>query len=75
MQKTKDFNDLIVDDLTLLDRCDRCGAQAYMRAFKDDLSLLFCGHHGKRYFPSLFAQGFLIQDETFRINKTSESSA
>ena len=33
--------------LTRQDRCDRCGAQAFVRATLpgDGLSLLFCGHH------------------------------
>lgn len=31
-------------------RCDRCGAQAYLRVFlKSGNDLLFCGNHYKRY--------------------------
>lgn len=33
-------------------RCDRCGAQAYVRALlKSGHDLLFCGHHFDRYLP------------------------
>lgn len=36
--------------LTALDRCDRCGAQAYVRVvLSGGADLLFCGHHGRQY--------------------------
>lgn len=32
--------------LDATDRCDRCGAQAYVKVIgKNDLDLLFCAHH------------------------------
>lgn len=31
--------------LTMQDRCDSCGAQAYVQAIGVPGSLLFCGHH------------------------------
>lgn len=32
--------------LDATDRCDRCGAQAYVKVIgKNSLDLLFCGHH------------------------------
>ncbi|WP_444826196.1 DUF7455 domain-containing protein, partial [Arthrobacter sp. H41] len=36
-------------ELTALDRCDRCGAQAYVRAVLQSSGgeLLFCGHHAR----------------------------
>jgi len=37
--------------LNSLDRCDRCGAQAYVRAILvSGGELLFCSHHAKEYF-------------------------
>ncbi|HVU75139.1 MAG TPA: hypothetical protein VHE83_19395 [Mycobacteriales bacterium] len=49
-------------------RCDRCGAQAYMRAvFPDGTDLLFCGHHGREYAPVLAARGVSMVDETERL--------
>ena len=36
--------------LNALDRCDRCGAQAYVRAvLLNGGELMFCAHHGKEY--------------------------
>lgn len=36
--------------LTLLDRCDRCGAAAQLRAMlPTGGELLFCGHHARRH--------------------------
>lgn len=57
-------------ELTLADRCDRCGiaSQAFAVAHKGSLELFFCGHHMREYGPALMAQGFIIQDETHRIN-------
>lgn len=34
-----------VRTLSLHDRCDRCIAQAWVKATKGELDLLFCGHH------------------------------
>jgi hypothetical protein len=37
-------------ELTILDRCDRCGADARVRVvFLSGADLLFCGHHGRRF--------------------------
>ena len=36
-------------DLTAVDRCDRCGAQAFYRAVLVSGELLFCAHHGREY--------------------------
>jgi hypothetical protein len=33
--------------LTALDRCDKCGAPAMVRATLAAGELLFCGHHGR----------------------------
>lgn len=54
------------------DRCDSCSAQAFARAImiKEDglLELLFCGHHLKKNYSGLDNQGWLIQDDTNKIN-------
>ncbi len=37
-------------ELSILDRCDRCGANARVRVvFASGTDLLFCGHHGRRF--------------------------
>ena len=60
--------------LNALDRCDRCGAQAYVRAvMANGFELLFCGHHAKKYQEGLSNVVSRIQDETDRI--TEESTA
>lgn len=60
--------------LNALDRCDRCGAQAYVRALMaNGFELLFCGHHAKKYQEGLSSAAARIQDETDRI--TEESAA
>lgn len=53
-------------DLTLLDRCDRCGAAAYVRAVKDESQLLFCGNHGRKTATKLIASGWSLDDQTHK---------
>lgn len=55
--------------LTALDRCDRCGAQAYIRAeLISGGSLLFCNHHGKEVEVKLRPQTAAWVDESARIS-------
>ena len=62
--------------LTAHDRCDRCGAQAYVRAtLPGGTDLLFCGHHGNAHRPSLLVAGASIHDETDKLHVRRESSA
>ncbi len=50
--------------LNSLDRCDRCGAQAYVRAILvSGGELLFCAHHAKTYAEGLKPVVATIQDE------------
>lgn len=57
--------------LRAIDRCDRCGAQAYVRAtLLNGGELLFCGHHGKEYAEKLKSVSAKIQDETDRLVET-----
>lgn len=49
---------------TAFDRCDRCGAQAYIRAARlGDGELLFCAHHGRKHHDRLVAGGWLIEND------------
>ena len=53
---------------TATDRCDRCGAQAYVRAtLESGLDLLFCGHHWHENEARLREIGASIQDELARL--------
>jgi hypothetical protein len=36
---------LVMDTLKATDRCDRCGAQAYVATDHSGLVLLWCAHH------------------------------
>lgn len=63
----------LTTELTAVDRCDRCGAQAYVRAtLPSGGELLFCGHHGKEYAASLRAMSADIQDQTSRLSDAPE---
>jgi len=62
--------------LTAVDRCDRCGAQAYVRVtLTNGGELLFCAHHMRRYGEELRKVAAEIQDETERLNETTTASA
>ncbi len=62
--------------LTLTDRCDRCGARAYVRATLPlGGQLLFCGHHGNSHRPALLVAGADLHDETAALGVRRESSA
>lgn len=59
-------------ELTPNDRCDRCKAEAYIRATKGTQELLFCGHHGKKHELPLIASGWRVQDDTYKLNPGTE---
>ena len=50
--------------LTAADRCDRCGAQAFVRVVLAFGDLLFCGHHAKAYEDKLREKAVDWVDET-----------
>lgn len=54
--------------LNAADRCDRCGAQAYVRAtLTSGLELLFCGHHWYENETRLREVAAVIHDERERL--------
>lgn len=60
--------------LTATDRCDRCGAQAFIRArLAEDQDLLFCAHHGREHLDKLRAIALEVVDETGRLDETTAS--
>ena len=62
--------------LTAADRCDRCGAQAYVRVILASRSeLLFCAHHARKYDEGLRKVASDIQDETDRLSDTPAAAA
>jgi len=63
---------LATTPLTAADRCDRCGAQAYVRVMlTTGGELLFCAHHGREHSPKLQQIAAEIQDETDKLTATS----
>ena len=58
--------------LTADDRCDRCGAQAYLRVeLASGGELLFCGHHAHEYGPKLSQLAVAVHDETDSLARLS----
>jgi hypothetical protein len=53
--------------LTAMDRCDRCGAQAYVKVQLPFGDLLFCGHHYSANAAALAETAISILDETHLI--------
>ena len=53
--------------LTAMDRCDSCGAQAYIRVNIGDSELLFCAHHGRRHQAKLEQIATGWHDESDRL--------
>ena len=57
--------------LTAVDRCDRCGAQAYLRVqLKGGGELQFCAHHAREHADKLHEVASTIHDETGTLGKT-----
>ena len=58
--------------LTAADRCDRCGAQAYVRVLlPGSLELLFCAHHSRQHASALTKIAVEIRDETARLGRVA----
>ena len=54
--------------LNASDRCDRCGAQAYVRVtMASGFELFFCSHHSKEHADKLKQVALKIHDESQRI--------
>ena len=55
-----------------MDRCDRCGAQAYVQVLlPNGLELLFCAHHNRQHSSALTKIAVEIRDETERLTGTA----
>ncbi|MHB1063211.1 MAG: DUF7455 domain-containing protein [Georgenia sp.] len=53
--------------LTAHNRCDACGAQAYVRVQMEFGELMFCAHHARKHETALRKVATEIQDETDRL--------
>lgn len=57
--------------LSAADRCDRCGAQAYLRVeLQSGGELLFCAHHAREHGDKLREVAANVQDETHKLTET-----
>lgn len=58
----------VIESLNAADRCDRCGAQAYLRVtLHTGGELLFCGHHARAHEQKLKQVALRIHDETDKL--------
>ena len=61
---------------TALDRCDRCGAQAYVRVeLAGGGELLFCAHHAREHADKLSEIAISIHDETGKLGDTGATAS
>jgi hypothetical protein len=61
--------------LTASDRCDRCGAQAYIRVvLASGGELLFCAHHGRAHEAKLREIAAGIQDQTDKLTGVAQTA-
>lgn len=68
-----DVSAALATPLTSADRCDRCGAQAYVRArLHTGGELLFCARHGREHLPKMQDLAVEIHDETSRLHEPAE---
>lgn len=72
------MTDAIMDDMTasttvtrqlrVADRCDKCGAEAFVLAKFVAGELMFCGHHFNEYELMIREKSYEIVDEREHIN-------
>ena len=61
--------------LSALDRCDRCGAQAYLRVeLAGGGDLLFCAHHAREHGDKLREIAVSVHDETSKLADTPSTT-
>ena len=62
--------------LSAADRCDRCGAQAYLRVeLQSGGELLFCAHHAREHGDKLKEIAAKVVDETHKLTATPTPAA
>lgn len=60
---TNDTHNDAAPVLTAADRCDQCGARAWVRVTMTAGELLFCAHHAVKHMDALSSQAHDILDE------------
>lgn len=52
-----------------VERCDTCGALAYVVAtMRTGLQVFYCGHHATKYWEQLTAQAIRVDDQRWRLH-------
>lgn len=54
--------------LTAADRCDQCGARAWVRVTMSSGDLFFCAHHASKHMTALESSALEILDERALMN-------
>ena len=67
--------DITSDTMNSSDRCDYCGAQAYIWVNGIAGDLLFCGHHFSKNEDKIRSYAFEVIDERHKLEVKRESSA
>ena len=67
-ERIQDDAQIATRSLGALDRCDSCGAQAYVRAMLGGSELLFCGHHAKLHEEKLKSIADSWHDELHKLH-------
>jgi len=75
MTKPLDDNLHEMEPLSTADRCDRCGAQAWVRVGIGDSSLLFCGHHFAESEDRLRPIASYVHDEREHLRASEKKAA
>ena len=71
-QRQESEEAVLAGTLTAADRCDRCGARAYVRVLLPHaLELLFCAHHNRQYASALSKVAVEIHDETQQLARVA----
>lgn len=59
--------DVVAQECT--DRCDTCGARAYVIAtMRTGLQVFYCAHHATKYWERLTAQAIRVDDQRWRLH-------
>ena len=67
---------IAASELTAADRCDRCGAQAYVQAtMESGFDLLLCAHHFHENETRLREVAVMIHDESDRLVEVPATAA
>lgn len=64
---SNEVEDTQATSLTALDRCDVCGAQAYIRVELASGDLIFCAHHGNEKKAQLEPVALSWHDESSKL--------